>query len=384
MTWSTPEFTESWNQTGSVTVTTYTNCETVDLYVNSTKIGTKKLADFPNMIMQWANVPWSSGVIKAVGMKGGVQVAVDSIATAGPAAKVVLKPDRTTLDADGEDVSNIEVDILDANDVLVADASDTVQFTLTGSGRSLGIANADWTSSDPYKATSRKVYRGKALIVVQSNINPGTISLTVSSGTLTPADLSITTVASSGGTAVGGSGGSAGVGGASGTGGSSGSGNSAIVGGITSTGGRSGGGGSAVVGGSTSAAGSIGSGGTVLVGGSTSAGGNFGGGGSAVVVGSTSASRSSGGDSSTLGGASTSAAGTVGFGGTVSGTRSSGLGGAQVPQKGSGGCGCRVTGRPSQAEGCLGLGLLGFALLRPLRVWAWRSRSRRGLESKRK
>lgn len=329
MTWSTPEFTESWNQTGSVTVTTYTNCETVDLYVNSTKIGTKKLADFPNMIMQWTNVPWFSGVIKAVGMKGGVQVAVDSITTAGPAAKVVLKPDRTTLDADGDDVSNIEVDILDANDVLVADASDTVQFTLTGAGRSLGIANADWTSSDPYKATSRKVHRGKALIVVQSNMNPGTISLTVSSGTLTPADLAITTVASSGGSGIGGMSGAGGVGGAKGTGGSSGSGGSVIVGGITSTGGRSGGGGSAVVGGSTSA------------------------------------SRPSGGGSSTLGGESTSAAGTVGSGGTVSGTRSSGFGGAQVPQKGSGGCGCTVAGRPSQAEGWLGLGLLVFVLLRP-------------------
>jgi MYXO-CTERM domain-containing protein len=365
MTWSTPEFTESWNQTGSVTVTTYTNCETVDLYVNSTKIGTKKLADFPNMIMQWTNVPWFSGVIKAVGMKGGVQVAVDSITTAGPAAKVVLKPDRTTLDADGDDVSNIEVDILDANDVLVADASDTVQFTLTGAGRSLGIANADWTSSDPYKATSRKVHRGKALIVVQSNMNPGTISLTVSSGTLTPADLAITTVASSGGSGIGGMSGAGGVGGAKGTGGSSGSGGSVIVGGITSTGGRSGGGGSAVVGGSTSAGGNLGSGGSAVVGGLTSAGGNFGGGGSAVVGGSTSASRPSGGGSSTLGGESTSAAGTVGSGGTVSGTRSSGFGGAQVPQKGSGGCGCTVAGRPSQAEGWLGLGLLVFVLLRP-------------------
>ena len=36
MTWSTPELSESWNQSGPVTVTTYTNCETVDLYVNAT------------------------------------------------------------------------------------------------------------------------------------------------------------------------------------------------------------------------------------------------------------------------------------------------------------------------------------------------------------
>jgi len=41
-----PTLSENWNQTGPVTVTTYTNCETVDLYVNSTKVGTKKLSDF--------------------------------------------------------------------------------------------------------------------------------------------------------------------------------------------------------------------------------------------------------------------------------------------------------------------------------------------------
>jgi MYXO-CTERM domain-containing protein len=350
----------------------------VDLYVNSTKIGTKKLADFPNMIMQWTNVPWSSGVIKAVGMKGGVQVAVDSITTAGAAAKVVLKPDRTTLDADGDDVSNIEVDILDASDVLVADASDTVQFTLTGSGRSLGIANADWTSSDPYKATSRKVYRGKALIVVQSTMSPGTITLTVSSGTLTPATLTLTTVApstaiSTGGTS--GTGGAGGVGGATGTGGVSGRGGSTGVGGTTGKGGVSASGGLVLVGGTTSKGGTSASGGSAIggapstggtlgSGGTTSLGGMSGSGGSISLGGTTSTGQPSGGASSTLVGGSSSAIGTAGSGATATGTASSGLGG-QVPQNRGGGCSCSVSERPPQAKAWWSLGLLGFVLLRP-------------------
>jgi MYXO-CTERM domain-containing protein len=407
MTWSSPEYTESWNQAGSVTVTTYTNCETVDLYVNSTKIGTKKLADFPNMIMQWTNVPWSSGVIKAVGMKGGVQVAVDSITTAGAAAKVVLKPDRTNLYADGDDVSNIEVDILDANDVLVADASDTVQFTLTGAGRSLGIANADWTSSDPYKATSRKVYRGKALIVIQSTMDPGTIKLTVSSGTLTLADVTITTVASSsgplgtGGTT--GGGGSISAGGATSAGGTSAGGGLAFVGGATSAGGTSAGGGLAFVGGATSAGGRSGSGGSASMGGATSAGGRYGSGGSASGGGATgttssggmsgsggsasasgaiSTSQPSAGASAAVGGGSTSAGGAGGGGrGTASGTDPSGAGGIPVSQKSAGGCSCSVAARSSQASARLSLGLLGFVLLRSLRRRASRGRHRARLAS---
>ena len=189
-----PNLSENWNQTGPVSVVTYTNCDSVSLYVNATKIGTKKSSDFTsNMIMQWTNVPWSSGVIKAVGMKGGIQV-VDSIKTAGAAAKVLLKPSKTTLYADGDDVSCIEVDIADANNNFIITAADQVQFTMTGVGRSLGIGSGNWTSSEPFKATSRTVYKGKALIVIQSTMDTGTISVTVNSGSLTSASLTVKTV----------------------------------------------------------------------------------------------------------------------------------------------------------------------------------------------
>ena len=190
-----PNLSENWNQTGPVSVVTYTNCDSVSLYVNATKIGTKKSSDFTsNMIMQWTNVPWSSGTIKAIGMKAGVQAAVDSITTAGAAAKVLLKPSKTTLYADGDDVSCIEVDIADANNNFIITAADQVQFTMTGAGRSLGIGSGNWTSSEPFKATSRTVYKGKALIVIQSTMDTGTISVTVSSGSLTSASLTLKTV----------------------------------------------------------------------------------------------------------------------------------------------------------------------------------------------
>jgi beta-galactosidase len=189
---------ENWNQSGSVSVVTYTNCDSVILYVNSTKIGTEKLSSFSSTwIMQWTNVPWSSGTIKAVGMKGGVQAAVDSINTAGPAAKIILKPSKTTLYADGEDVCCIEADVADANNNPVFSATNEISFTFTGAGRSLGIASGFWTSTESFKAASRAAYHGKVLIVIQSTPTPGTINVTVNSGTLTSASLAITTVAQS-------------------------------------------------------------------------------------------------------------------------------------------------------------------------------------------
>jgi beta-galactosidase len=191
---SRPNLIESWNQTGPVSVVTYTSCDSVDLYVNSTKIGTQYLSDFSkNWIMQWTNVPWEPGVIKAVGMKNGKEVAVDSIKTVGAPAKILLKPDRTTLYADGNDASCIEVDIADADNNFVITGTNTIQFTMTGPGRNVGIASGDFSSNEPFKSASRKAYRGQALIVIQSSMVPGTIRLTVNSPGLAPATLNLTT-----------------------------------------------------------------------------------------------------------------------------------------------------------------------------------------------
>lgn len=189
-----PPQAENWNQTGSVSVVTYTNCESVDLYVNTTKVGTKNLSSFPNnMIIQWDNVPWQSGVIKAIAMKGGKQVAVDSIKTVGAATKIILKPSKTALYADGEDVSCIEVDVADADNNYVYSAANQISFTMSGAGRSLGIASGDWGSSESFKAASRKAFNGKVLIVIQSTTTSGTIDVAVTGTGLTGANLTLTT-----------------------------------------------------------------------------------------------------------------------------------------------------------------------------------------------
>ena len=327
-----PPLAENWNQSGSVDVTTYTNCDSVDLYVNSTKIGTKNLSDFPNMIMVWPSVPWSSGTIKAVGMKGGVQVAVDSINTVAAAAKIVLKPDKTTLYADGDDVSNIEVSLADAADNFIFSATDTVQFTLTGPGRSLGIASGDWSSSEPFKATSRKLYHGRVLIVIQSTMTPGTIDVTVSCGSLPPVTLTITTSGAGGtggSTGGGGMGGSGGVGGTTGSGGATGAGGTMASGGATGRGGSMGGGGIGRSGGAT------GTGGTMGSGGGGGAGGTMGGSGAGVLGGAI----GNGGASNTGGtngrGGANDAGGTLGQGG-ITGMGGTNLGGGITGTGGTG------------------------------------------------
>jgi hypothetical protein len=117
----------------------------------------------------------------------------------GAATKLILKPSKTTLYADGEDVSCIEVDVADADNNYVYSAANQISFTMSGAGRSLGIASGDWGSSESFKATSRKAFNGKVLIVIQSTTTPGTIDVAVTGTGLAGANLTLT----SGQTAVG-------------------------------------------------------------------------------------------------------------------------------------------------------------------------------------
>ena len=122
-------------------------------------------------------------------------VATDTVQTAGAAASVVLKADRSAINADGRDLSYVEVDIVDANGVLVPQASDSVAFTVSGPGRIVGVDNGNAISHESYKGTSRAAYNGKALAIIQSTTDPGTITLKATSGSLSAGSATITTKA---------------------------------------------------------------------------------------------------------------------------------------------------------------------------------------------
>ena len=114
---------------------------------------------------------------RAKAVKGGT-VVYDEVVTAGNPAKIQLKPDRTSVTADGKDLIFIETDIVDSNNVLVPTASNTVNFSISGPGEIVGVDNGNPASVEPYKASSRKAFSGKCLVIVQATKHSGTITIT--------------------------------------------------------------------------------------------------------------------------------------------------------------------------------------------------------------
>jgi beta-galactosidase len=194
-----------WNWKGRegriIPITCYTNCDSVELFVNGKSFGVKGY-EFPkqgmaemygnmpararairttaDLHLSW-DVPYEPGTLRAVGTTAGKVVATEEISTAGEAAAVELSADKTVLSADGRDVAHLTVRILDAAGRIVPTADNEVTFEWEGPGRIIGVDNGDPASHESFKANHHKAFNGMGLAIVQAARSPGSIRVTASS-----------------------------------------------------------------------------------------------------------------------------------------------------------------------------------------------------------
>jgi len=170
-------------------VEVYSNCKTVELFLNGKSLGVKKMADAPDRILRW-NVAFQPGELKAVGRSGGNSVA-SSLTTAGQPARLVLLPDHQALAADGQDAANIELRMVDAKGALVPDNHALCAVQVSGAGRLLAVDNGNLSDPAPLTSPSRELNHGRALAIVQSLPAAGAIQVTVTAPGVPDAHLTL-------------------------------------------------------------------------------------------------------------------------------------------------------------------------------------------------
>jgi len=197
-----------WNWSGKegkiIPVTCFTNCDTVELFLNGESLGAKGYAfPRPGMTGHYGNypprakalrttadlhltwdVPYTPGSLIAKGVKDGITIETVEVHTTGVPAKLSLTADRKRIRTTPDDLSHIIVAVQDAQGRTVPTADNAITFTLEGAGRILGVDNGQPDSHEPYKASSRRVFDGLALVLVQSNGRPGQLSLSASASSL--------------------------------------------------------------------------------------------------------------------------------------------------------------------------------------------------------
>jgi beta-galactosidase len=177
----------NWAAGTNVDVWVFGNCDSVELFTNGTSLG-RKLLNTRNHL-EW-NVPWTSGTLKAVGYSHLAPVITNSWTTSFTPAAIALRPDRNTILADGRDVSIVTVAGLDALGNIVATASNTVSFAISG-GAIIGLGNGNPSSHDADKGSQIPLFNGLAQVIVQSTNVPGSITLTANSSGLPGTNLVI-------------------------------------------------------------------------------------------------------------------------------------------------------------------------------------------------
>ena len=120
---------------------------------------------------------YEPGVLEARASKDGKVVLVEKRETTGEPVSIRLTPDRTEINADGEDVSVLHVEVLDKEGRMIPTADNMIRFKVTGEGKLIGVGNGDPNCQESDKDPKRSLFNGLAQVIVQATRTPGTITV---------------------------------------------------------------------------------------------------------------------------------------------------------------------------------------------------------------
>lgn len=159
------------------------------------------------------NVAYEEGRISAKAYDEDNQLITDSagnteVKTPGAVTKLDVKVNKTEICADGSSLAYVEVDVVDANGTLDTTAANELTFSLSGNGEIVGVDNGDQATTEKYQQSSVltsssdariAAYAGKALVIIRSTKDAGTITMKVSASGLEDASVTVKTNAVSSG-----------------------------------------------------------------------------------------------------------------------------------------------------------------------------------------
>ena len=195
--WHWDDVVDHWNWEGhegdSLEVAIYSSCTSVELFLNDKSLGKKptgKSTEFRTTF----SVPYTPGVLKAVGYNGKKKVNTVALKTATTPVALMATADRTNILANGQDLSYVTVEVVDKEGIRNFKAEDLVQFSIEGPGEIIAVANANPRSIESYTTDKRRAWRGRCMVIVKASGEAGQVKLKASSGKLKAVELLLTTI----------------------------------------------------------------------------------------------------------------------------------------------------------------------------------------------
>ena len=134
-------------------------------------------------------VVYQPGSLVAVGLTGGKQAGRSTLVTTGEPAALRLTPDRTELQAGGDDLCYLTVEVVDEAGELVRSAGVEVRVEVTGHGELIALGSADPCAEDSGAGgESCRAFEGRALAIVRSGVAEGEVCIVTKSPALAGAE----------------------------------------------------------------------------------------------------------------------------------------------------------------------------------------------------
>ena len=165
---------------------------TVEIDSSYTEAAQKSFERQKRYRLMWMDTKYEPGTVKVVAYdNAGNPVAEREIHTAGKPHHIELSADRSMLKADGDDLSFINVRVVDKDGNLCPDATNKIRFKVSGKGTYHAAANGDPSSLESFQAPQMSAFHGQLTAIVKASETPGDITFTASAPGLKSATIKL-------------------------------------------------------------------------------------------------------------------------------------------------------------------------------------------------
>ena len=188
------EQSDHWNRKAGakLELTTYTNADEVELFVNGKSYGVKpndrSSAKMRNQI-RWKDIEYQDGYCEAIARNNGKVVARHRIETTGQPVALRMETDNAHWKADGQDLQHLRVYAVDKKGRRVKTAPGTVTLYLNGQPAIVGdteapvatlaaVSNGNQTSPELNMTNQRMLFNGSMLAILRAGLTPGAVTVT--------------------------------------------------------------------------------------------------------------------------------------------------------------------------------------------------------------
>ena len=195
--WGWPDELQSWNWEGNegklMDVRVFSSYPVIRLELNGNIIDEKPVGAGSKHIVNF-KVPYQSGVLKAIALDNGTEVASKELRTTGIPDQIRLTADTNKISTDRNDLVYVKVEITDDRGNVIPDASIPVRFMVMGAGEIAGSGNACPYDMESVNSPVCKTYHGRALVILRptKEKNAGTITLRAQTNGLKSGEINVT------------------------------------------------------------------------------------------------------------------------------------------------------------------------------------------------